>query len=375
MIKLGFSLQWVELLMRCVSSVSYSFLLNGQVQGFSMGCQLPQIALLYLTCLFANDSLIFCRARACECIWLRQCLQQYATASGQIINFDKSALSFSPNAGGVVRNEICALFGISQVEGHDMYLGLPTFSIRNKRLQFSYIQDRVIKKLQGWKEKFFSQGGKEVLIKAVVQAIPPYAMSCFIIPDSIIKDIESACARFWWAMLGKQVWRIITRPDSLIALRWRVGDGSSVMIYHSRWLPTPMDFKVSSPPSIPIHSTVSTLIAENGRWNESLIRSSFLDFEADLILSLPRPLSSFRDSYCWHIDKRGNFSVKSAYHLGLEFDGFAMAVWEAWNLQNSWVHGASRVIIALCGSQFVFLQVFFNETLSLLSKKKKSSWY
>ena len=23
-------------------------------------------------------------------------------------------------------------------------------------------------------------------------------MSCFIIPDSIIKDIEVACARFWW---------------------------------------------------------------------------------------------------------------------------------------------------------------------------------
>ena len=77
--------------------------------------------------------------------------------------------------------------------GHDMYLGLPNFSMRNKRIQFGYIRDRVVKKLQGWKEHFFSQGGKEVMLK-VVQAILIYAMSCFIIPDSILKVIEAACA-------------------------------------------------------------------------------------------------------------------------------------------------------------------------------------
>ncbi|KAL5579331.1 hypothetical protein UlMin_011773 [Ulmus minor] len=145
------------------------------------------------------------------------------------------------------------MFGISQVEGHDMYLGLPTFSLQNKRVQFGYIRDKVTKKLQGWKEKLFSQGGKKVLIKAVVQSIPTYTVSCFIILDSIIQDIEAACARFWWsttpdhkrvhwlkwselcrpkskgglgfkdlsmfnqAMLGKQVLRLITRLDSLIA--------------------------------------------------------------------------------------------------------------------------------------------------------------
>ena len=32
MAKLGFSSQWIELIMRCVRSISYSFITNGQVQ-------------------------------------------------------------------------------------------------------------------------------------------------------------------------------------------------------------------------------------------------------------------------------------------------------------------------------------------------------
>ncbi|KAL5569001.1 hypothetical protein UlMin_025576 [Ulmus minor] len=49
----------------------------------------------------------------------------------------------------------------------------------------------------------------------------------------------------------------------------------------------------------------------------------FLDFEAKLILALPRPalgcfLADKQDSYCWHYDAKGLYSVKSAYRLGME---------------------------------------------------------
>ncbi|KAL5581448.1 hypothetical protein UlMin_013890 [Ulmus minor] len=182
LMNLGFASQWVDLIMRCISSVSYSFLINGEVQGSlkpSKGIRQgdPLSPYLFVICahgllellinsekrklfrgvrispsahsishlFFADDNLIFYRAKTSECEKIRQCLMCYSEASGQLINYKKSALTFSPNAARSVVGDICTLFGISLVDGHNLYLGLPTFSMRNKIIQFGYIRDRVVK--------------------------------------------------------------------------------------------------------------------------------------------------------------------------------------------------------------------------------------
>lgn len=81
---------------------------------------------------------------------------------------------------------------------NEKYLGLPVHVGNSKVKQFSYIKDRVWKRIQGWKETFLSWAGKEILIKAIAQAIPTFAMGCFDITKTLCDQISAMICRYWW---------------------------------------------------------------------------------------------------------------------------------------------------------------------------------
>lgn len=60
---------------------------------------------------------------------------------------------------------------------------------------FNDVKLRVLNKLTSWQSKFFSYGGKKVLIKVVPQAVLAYAMSVFKVAQSICEDIQKAITR------------------------------------------------------------------------------------------------------------------------------------------------------------------------------------
>ncbi len=216
MAKLGFEGHWVALVMACIKTVSYSIILNGEPHGLinpSRGIRQgdPISPYLFLLCaeglssliqqaalnktihgvsvcrggpkishlLFADDSLIFCEASLLECEKLGLLLELYEAASGQKINRQKTAIFFSKNTEDSVRADILLFWGASNTAHFEKYLGLPAVVGRNKTQAFKGIRDRVVKRLEGWKERLLSKAGKEVLIKAVIQALPTYSMSCF----------------------------------------------------------------------------------------------------------------------------------------------------------------------------------------------------
>ena len=288
--RLGFNLRWISLIMQCITSVSYSVIINGATygniiptMGLSQGDPLsPSLFLLcaeglssliqeaainqlineLLVCkgypkithlFFIDDSILFYKAASSECRDLKNILQIYEEASRQKINTDKSAIFFSPNTPQGTKDDTLAILGPMQDSRNSKYLGLPSIIGRSKSLVFTNIKQRVEQKLASWKGKLLSIGGREMLIKAVAQAVPTYAMSCFLLPKGLCEDLESIMRNFWWgqkeqetkvawvswrrmcksknsggmgfrklqasnlAMLAKQAWRILTNLNSLVA--------------------------------------------------------------------------------------------------------------------------------------------------------------
>ncbi|KAL0433399.1 UNVERIFIED_CONTAM: hypothetical protein Slati_2674200 [Sesamum latifolium] len=174
MVRLGFHQRLVSLIMTCVSSVSFSFLLNeafsglirkaeseGTIQGVAVYRSAPPISHL----LFVDDTLIFCQATQEALARLHLILHFFENASGLIINKQKSAMVFSRNVGNSVRLELAGILGVAVVANHDKYLGLPTVNGRSKKEMFDGIKERIRQKLHSWSTKKLSQAGRSVLLK------------------------------------------------------------------------------------------------------------------------------------------------------------------------------------------------------------------
>jgi len=134
-----------------------------------------------------------------ECQNLSNILNQYCLASGQTINRNKSRIFFSPSCPISLQENLARELRVPVLQRCGKYLGIPTDWGRSKRDMFTWLLSRVQSKLEGWKEKLISKGGKEVLLKTVIQSIPQYAMSVFKIPISLCKVVEQRMAKFWWS--------------------------------------------------------------------------------------------------------------------------------------------------------------------------------
>ena len=147
---------------------------------------------------------MFCRATIAKCVQIQSLLQLYEQSSGQNINRGKTNIFFSLNTPHRTCEAISNFLGVPATQRYEQYLGLPSLIGWDKKKSFSLIKERIWKKLKGWKEKLLSQVGREILIKAVIQVIPTYTMSCFKLPKGLITEIESLIRKFWWGYKGEQ---------------------------------------------------------------------------------------------------------------------------------------------------------------------------
>ncbi|XP_050259802.1 uncharacterized protein LOC126704853 [Quercus robur] len=145
---------------------------------------------------FADDSLIFGRASLEECAEIQRVLQVYEQSSEKKLNWSKTSLFFSPNVADELKESIKAMFSANEIWPHESYLELPSLVGRSKSNTFINLKQRVANKVSGWKEKLLTTASKEILIKAIAQAIPSYSMSCFLLPKKLCDELTSLVRQF-----------------------------------------------------------------------------------------------------------------------------------------------------------------------------------
>jgi hypothetical protein len=236
--KLGFNDTWLGWIEACISSTSFSILINGSPYGmisparglrqgdplspflFILGSEVLSRLLSYEASLghingikiarhnpainhllFADDLLIFGQATNSEALSIKSCLAKYCHWSGQTINPHKSSISFSKYTNPAISASILQTLPYNPKPSAYIHLGLPIFLGSTKREAFQSILDQVHKRIDGWRAKTLSQAGRLVLIKSVAAAIPSYAMSSFLLPSSICNKLDQSFKNFWWGFL------------------------------------------------------------------------------------------------------------------------------------------------------------------------------
>ncbi|KAL0416625.1 UNVERIFIED_CONTAM: putative mitochondrial protein [Sesamum latifolium] len=137
---------------------------RGRLNGEAVARHAPWISNL----LFADDTLVFCEAIVEQIGEVGRILRTYARASGQEMNLQKSSI---------------------------VVIGGCT-------------------------------GGKGVLVKAVLQALPALAMSCFQLLGGLIRELEASMADFWWHSRGQKrvhwvAWKKLCQSQALGGLDFR----------------------------------------------------------------------------------------------------------------------------------------------------------
>jgi hypothetical protein len=88
--------------------------------------------------------------------------ETYSGASGQDINLPKSEVFFSRNMSKAAQEDLSGIMGVKHVLGTGTYLALPSMMGRSKKATFSYIKDRMWKKINSWRGIALSKAGKDV---------------------------------------------------------------------------------------------------------------------------------------------------------------------------------------------------------------------
>ncbi|XP_060972110.1 uncharacterized protein LOC133038081 [Cannabis sativa] len=342
----GFSDKACNLIMKCVTSMSYSILLNGaplapfnpkrglrqgdplspflfilcsevltklivkaESRGELSGVKVSRNAMPISHLFYVDEAIFFCKANVQNAKAFADCITTCEKWSGQVVNKRKSGLVFSPNTQSRYKEEVKQLLGMNFLSQEEKYLGNPFFFSASKRKDF------ISSKIKFWPD--WKVGRLSVSLKREERHSWEQCCRVYLLISWPRLRCLLRCARTlieWWPNSGG--WETQIRLD---IDRLRAGKISVSLKTVEDWV---LDGFGIEQIKESFHYTrrhrfcnVSDLFVGDSRtWNEDIIKSSFSNEVATAILQI-QPLQTSSDILFWKASKSREFCVKSAYGL------------------------------------------------------------
>ncbi|GJR54006.1 hypothetical protein Tco_1404527 [Tanacetum coccineum] len=138
---------------------------------------------------------MFCHRDKNSVKTLREAIENFGDISGLLPNFSKSTIIF-----GSMRMEDqheildCVPFKVEKLPVK--YLGVPLTSKRLSVSNYKSLLDKIKGRFSNWKTKCLSYAGRLQLIASILESIHVYWASVFLLPKTVIRDINKVLKNF-----------------------------------------------------------------------------------------------------------------------------------------------------------------------------------